>query len=115
MQLRAAESPLVRAAPDRRCRHRALVISGSSSMRLELTVEQRERQSNAAAFAQERVAPQAARIDESGEFPATLIADAAKRGYLGLRVPQEFGGSLVDHVSYALTVEAVARASATVA
>jgi alkylation response protein AidB-like acyl-CoA dehydrogenase len=84
-------------------------------MHLELTPDQAASQAEAAAFARDRVAPQAAQIDESGEFPSALIAEAAARGYLGLRVPREFGGSARDHVSYVLVVEAVARASATVA
>ncbi len=84
-------------------------------MRLELSPDQAAWQSTAASFAQEHVAPAAAFIDESGEFPSALVAEAGARGYLGLRVPKEFGGAALDHVSYALTIEAVARASATVA
>jgi len=84
-------------------------------MRLELTPEQAALQDEAAAFASDHVAPLAAEVDESGQFPSTIIADAAARGYLGLLVPREFGGRALDHVSYALTIEAVARASATVA
>jgi butyryl-CoA dehydrogenase len=61
------------------------------------------------------VLPLAAEIDESGEFPSALIADAASRDYLGLLASREFGGKALDHVSYALAIEAVARASATVA
>jgi butyryl-CoA dehydrogenase len=84
-------------------------------MRLELTPEQADVQREAAAFTSDRVAPLAAEIDESGQFPSALIADAAARGYLGLRVPRELGGRALDHVSYALAIEAIARASATVA
>jgi butyryl-CoA dehydrogenase len=84
-------------------------------MRLELTIEQEAFQAEATEFAREYVAPEAARIDESGAFPLTLIGEAASRGYLGLLAPREFGGAARDHVSYALAIEAVARASATVA
>lgn len=84
-------------------------------MDLELTPDQAEWQASATGFARDRVGPLAAEIDESGEFPSALIADAASRGYLGLLVSREFGGKALDHVSYALTIEAVARASATVA
>ena len=84
-------------------------------MHLELSPDQAACQSTAASFAHDHVAPAAAHIDESGEFPSALVAEAAARGYLGLRVAKEFGGTALDHVSYALTIEAVARASATVA
>jgi alkylation response protein AidB-like acyl-CoA dehydrogenase len=84
-------------------------------MHLELTPDQVAFQAAAAGFARDSVAPLAAQIDETGKFPSALIAEAAARGYLGLRVPREFGGTARDHVSYVLAIEAVARASATVA
>ena len=84
-------------------------------MDFELTPDQAEWQASATRFARDRVGPLAAEIDESGEFPSALIADAASRDYLGLLVSREFGGKALDHVSYALAIEAVARASATVA
>src|SRR4029450_8620911 len=82
-------------------------------MHLELTPEQTTWQANAVAFALDRVAADAARIDEVGEFPTTLVREAGSLGYLGLLVPREFGGRALDHVSYTLAIEAVARASAT--
>jgi alkylation response protein AidB-like acyl-CoA dehydrogenase len=84
-------------------------------MHLELTPQQTTWQANAVAFARDRVAAEAARIDELGEFPTTLVREAGSLGYLGLLVPRQFGGKALDHVSYALAIEAVARASATVA
>src|SRR5262245_3573445 len=84
-------------------------------MHLELTPGQEEARERAATFAGERVAPVAADIDSTGEFPVTLLREAASRGYLGMLVPHEFGGLGADRVSYALTIEAIARASATIA
>jgi butyryl-CoA dehydrogenase len=84
-------------------------------LRLELTPDQEAWHAEASAFASATVAPEAAQIDESGIFPSALVADAAARGYLGLLVAPEFGGRALDHVSYAIAIEAVARASATVA
>jgi butyryl-CoA dehydrogenase len=65
-------------------------------------------------FARAHVAPAAAGIDESGRFPRELIAAAAERGLLGVTIPQEWGGAGRDYVSYALALEALARASAVV-
>src|SRR5262245_11981503 len=84
-------------------------------MRLELTKEQEEVRERAATFARERVAPAAADIDASGEFPVRLLGEAAVHGYHGMLIPREFGGLGRDHVSYALAIEAIARASATMA
>jgi butyryl-CoA dehydrogenase len=84
-------------------------------MHLELTAEQEAAREQAAAFAGELVAPAAADIDATGGFPVALLREAAARGYLGMLVPRDFGGLGADHVSYALAIEAIARASATLA
>jgi alkylation response protein AidB-like acyl-CoA dehydrogenase len=84
-------------------------------MHLELTAEQEAAREQAAAFARELVASAAADIDATGGFPVTLLREAGARGYLGMLVPRQFGGLGADHVSYALAIEAIARASATMA
>lgn len=84
-------------------------------MQLELTPAQSAFRDEVARFADERVAPEASRIDETGAFPHALVREAASRGYLGLRVAPGHGGMGVDGVSYALAIEAIARASATLA
>ena len=84
-------------------------------MHLELIPEQEAFRTRATAFAADAVKPEAARIDETGQFPAALVRQAASAGYLGLLVPRDCGGLGVDHVSYALAIEAIARASATLA
>ena len=84
-------------------------------MNLELTDTQTAWQQRVADFATETVAPQAAAIDEAGEFPRALIADAAKLGLMGITIPKAQGGAGMDYVSYALAMEALARASAVVA
>jgi alkylation response protein AidB-like acyl-CoA dehydrogenase len=84
-------------------------------MDFELSDTQQSFQQQVAQFAADRVAPQAARIDETGGFPRELIREAAALGLLGVTVPQEWGGGGRDYVSYALAIEALARASAVVA
>jgi butyryl-CoA dehydrogenase len=84
-------------------------------MNFDLTPAQEVFRRETAAFARERVAPSARDIDESNAFPVSLIWEAASRGLLGITIPREHGGLGHDHVSYALGIEAVARASATVA
>jgi len=84
-------------------------------MRLDLTPAQRDYQQKIDRFAIERVAPAAAAIDESGDFPSELVAEAARLGILGVTIPQEWGGAGLDYVSYALAIEALARASSVIA
>ena len=81
-------------------------------MILDLTDQQRSFQQEVAAFAAERVAPAAAAIDADGQFPRELVGEMAGRGLLGVTIAPEWGGGGRDYVSYALALEAVARASA---
>ena len=84
-------------------------------MILELTSEQLAFQQQAERFAREIVAQRAAGIDKSGEFPTDVMLAAASEGLLGVTIPKAWGGAGRDYVSYALAIEAIARASATVA
>jgi len=84
-------------------------------MILELTDDQKSFQATAQAFAREIVAQRAAGIDKSGEFPADVLHAAAAHGLLGVTIPRAWGGAGRDYVSYALAIEAIAKASATVA
>jgi butyryl-CoA dehydrogenase len=84
-------------------------------MDLELTTEQQRFLAAVEAFAGEQVAPAASTIDEYGAFPRDLVADAAGLGLLGTTLAAEWGGAGRDYVTYALAIEAVARASATLA
>jgi butyryl-CoA dehydrogenase len=84
-------------------------------MILELTDDQKAFQSTAETFAREIVAQRAAGIDKSGEFPSDVITAAAGYGLLGVTIPKAWGGAGRDYVSYALAIEAIAKASATVA
>jgi butyryl-CoA dehydrogenase len=84
-------------------------------MILELTKDQEAFKQHAERFAREIVAQRAAGIDKSGEFPTDVMHAAAGQGLLGVTIPKAWGGAGRDYVSYALAIEAVARASATVA
>jgi butyryl-CoA dehydrogenase len=61
------------------------------------------------------IAPRAGHVDETGEFPADLIGAAAAQGLLGVTIATSWGGLGLEYVSYALAIEEVAKASATVA
>ena len=65
-------------------------------------------------WAQERVAPLAAEIDQSNQFPAHLWREMGDLGLLGLTVDEEFGGAGMSYLAHTVAVEEVARASASV-
>ena len=67
------------------------------------------------AFVRDRVAPEAARIDESGAFPRELVSEAATLSLTGLTIQKDFGGGGHDTVTYAMAMEAVSFGSATLA
>ncbi len=60
-------------------------------------------------FAEERIAPIAAEIDEEGRFPVDLMKELGEIGFLGITVPEQWGGAGLDTVSYALIIEEIAK------
>ena len=60
----------------------------------------------------ERIAPRAAEIDETDEFPRDLYAAAAELGVFGLWIPEAYGGIGPDMVTPLLIAERIARDSA---
>jgi butyryl-CoA dehydrogenase len=81
-------------------------------MDLDLTEDQALLQSSVRQFAEERVRPQAAAIDQSGRFPRELFAEAGQLGLAGVCVPSEHGGSEMDTVAYAIVIEEISRVCA---
>ncbi len=81
-------------------------------MDVALTEEQELIQKTARDFAMSEVLPQAARNDEEHRFPADLVQRMAELGFLGVAIPEEWGGAGMDNVSYALAMEEISRACA---
>jgi alkylation response protein AidB-like acyl-CoA dehydrogenase len=59
-------------------------------------------------FAQERLAPQAARWDKEHYFPKAELKELAQLGAFGVAVPEQYGGAGLDYVSLALVLEEIA-------
>jgi hypothetical protein len=79
---------------------------------LALSDEQQLVQRTARDFAREKVLPRAREIDERGKVPPELIAEMAALGFLGIYVPEAYGGAGLDALSYALVGEEINRACA---
>ena len=65
-------------------------------------------------WAQERVKPIAAELDEKNEFPVHLWKEMGDLGLLGITVPDEDGGAGMGYLAHTIAVEEIARASASV-
>lgn len=63
-------------------------------------------------FARNEILPGAAGRDVSGAFPAELVAALAELGLMGVFIPEEYGGSGLDVLSYVLALEEVSYADA---
>ncbi len=77
-----------------------------------LTDEHREFQEEVRAFAEDVIRPAAPELDRKAEFPWETVAAMGERGWLGIPIPQEYGGMGKDHLSYILAVEELARVDA---
>ncbi|GLK64178.1 acyl-CoA dehydrogenase [Paracoccus kondratievae] len=75
-----------------------------------LTEEQEQIRDAARQFAQERLAPGAARRDREHAFPRAELTEMGELGFLGMLVPEAHGGSETGMVAYALALEEIAAA-----
>lgn len=66
-------------------------------------------------FAAKEIAPRAAEIDSSDEFPMDLWQKMGELGLHGITVPEEYGGSDMGYVAHMVAMEEISRASASVA
>jgi acyl-CoA dehydrogenase len=73
-----------------------------------LTTEQKALQDTARKFARAEIAPVAARLDESGEFPRGILEKAFDLGLLNLTIPQELGGPGLSHLDQVIVNEELA-------
>jgi alkylation response protein AidB-like acyl-CoA dehydrogenase len=63
-------------------------------------------------LADEKIAPRAAEVDETGEFPWDVHDALARSGFNAVHIPEEYGGMGADAISGCIVVEEVARACA---
>jgi isovaleryl-CoA dehydrogenase len=65
-------------------------------------------------FAAEQIAPRAAEIDRSNEFPRDLWPALGAQGLLGITVPERFGGAELGYLAHVIVMEEISRASGAV-
>lgn len=89
-----------------------MAIDVATGMNLTLSDEHEMIRQAARKFAQERIAPIAAEFDESGEFPMETVREMGQMGFMGIEVPEEYGGAGMDTIAYVLAVEEISKADA---
>jgi len=77
-----------------------------------LTDEHKMIQKAARDFAEKEIKPIAAEFDESGDFPSETIKKMGEMGFMGIEVPEEYGGAGMDTLSYVLALEEICKADA---
>jgi alkylation response protein AidB-like acyl-CoA dehydrogenase len=63
-------------------------------------------------FAQNEVAPIAEEFDKSGEFPLKTVRKMGEMGFMGIEIPEEYGGAGMDTMAYVLALEEICKADA---
>jgi alkylation response protein AidB-like acyl-CoA dehydrogenase len=81
-------------------------------MNLELTEEHKMIQETARDFAQNEIAPIAAGLDERGDFPYETVKKMGQLGFMGIEVPERYGGAGMDTIAYVLAMEEINKVDA---
>jgi alkylation response protein AidB-like acyl-CoA dehydrogenase len=84
-------------------------------MDLRLSEEQVLIRDNIRSYAREVLAGQADENEKTGRFPSEALEYVAELGLCGMTIPEEWGGAGLEMVSYALVIEEIARADASLA
>ncbi|MCK4614964.1 MAG: acyl-CoA dehydrogenase family protein [Thermoplasmata archaeon] len=78
-------------------------------MDLELSPEQKALYNDIRAFVDEVIAPQATYLEQNEVLPKEILNELGKRGYMGVTIPEKYGGLGADNISYEIVCEEVSR------
>lgn len=92
-----------------------MIGQGTRRSQYDLTEQQEMLRDMAHSIAERHIAPRAAEIDRTGEFPWDVVDVYREHGLFGLHVPEEYGGAGVDPLAFCVVVEELARVDATCA
>jgi alkylation response protein AidB-like acyl-CoA dehydrogenase len=81
-------------------------------MDLQLSDEHRMIRDMARDFAQKEIAPIAAEYDETGDFPSETVKKMGAQGFMGIEVPEKYGGVGMDTLAYVLALEEISKVDA---
>ena len=81
-------------------------------MDLDFTDVQKAARQTTREFAEKEIKPVAGEFDENASFPSEIVNKLGELGFMGMMVPEEYGGAAMDCISYAIAVEEISRADA---
>ncbi|NQV15877.1 acyl-CoA dehydrogenase [bacterium] len=81
-------------------------------MNFELTDEQKMVRETIRDFSESEIKPGVMERDEKAEFPTEIIKKLGELGFLGMLVPEQYGGTEMDTVSHVIALEEIARVDA---
>ncbi len=83
-------------------------------MNFDLDEQQQMIKKTAREFAEKEIKPIASKLDQEATFPTEIIRKLGEMGFMGMLVPESYGGAGLDCVSYAIAVEEISRGDASV-
>jgi len=83
-------------------------------MNFDLDDQQQMIRDSAREFAEKEIKPVASEFDEKEAFPADIVKKLGQLGFMGIMVPEEYGGAAMDAISYAIAVEEISRCDGSV-
>jgi alkylation response protein AidB-like acyl-CoA dehydrogenase len=89
-----------------------MATAGASFDQYQLTEEQVMLRAAVRELAEDKIAPRAAEVDETAEFPYDVLDALVRAGFHAVHIPEEFGGPGADAISACIVVEEVARVCA---
>ena len=75
----------------------------------ELSATQKQLQATAREFAKKEIAPRAAEIDRTEQYPWKNVELLTKQGFMGMTVPEEYGGPGMSYLDVVLVIEEIAK------
>ena len=75
----------------------------------ELTETQKQLQATASELAKKEIAPRAAEVDRTEQYPWENVKQLTKQGFMGMTVPQEYGGPGMTYLDVVLVIEEIAK------
>jgi len=85
------------------------IINYSKKM-FELSATQKQLQANACEFAKKEIAPRAAEVDRTEQYPWGNVKLLSKQGFMGMTIPEEYGGPGMSYLDVVLVIEEIAKA-----
>ena len=82
---------------------------------IEFTENQQIIRDTIRSFAEEKIRPHVMEYDEAQKFPMEIMQELGELGFLGILVPEEFGGAGMGYVEYAIVIEELGRIDPSIA